>query len=288
MSAERGEPGPFRATMQVRSFGPTTIARIEAETHQMSRNQTHIAAASEASYFLRLQIQGTACFQQAGRETILAPGDLTIFDSVVPFSADLAGDYESIGLKIPRQMLAWRLAAPDSIGAIHLNGRSDLGGLAASHLGMMLNGRDDLGMPAQTAVLSNLCGLLAISIGASPDGRDDGRITLAESRLQAIVHHIGEHFADGEMKPAAVAAQFGISERYLNKLLERTGQTFSAALLSRRLEASRAALNDPAMDRLAISDIAFRAGFNDLSHFNRRFRAAYGMSPKELRAARRQ
>lgn len=65
-------------------------------------------------------------------------------------------------------------------------------------------------------------------------------------------------------------------------------RTFSAALISRRLEACHASLTDPAMDYLAISEIAFRGGFNDLSHFNRRLRAAYGITPKELRTVRKQ
>jgi len=56
-------------------------------------------------------------------------------------------------------------------------------------------------------------------------------------------------------------------------------------VLQSRLEACARALRDPNQRLLNISEIAYRWGFNDLSHFNRAFRAHFDMSPGEWRNA---
>ena len=46
---------------------------------------------------------------------------------------------------------------------------------------------------------------------------------------------------------------------------------------------SAQALRDPNQERGSVSEIAYRWGFNDLSHFNRSFRAHFAMTPREWR-----
>jgi AraC-like DNA-binding protein len=44
-------------------------------------------------------------------------------------------------------------------------------------------------------------------------------------------------------------------------------------------------LRDSGLAARTISDIAFEAGFSDLSHFNRSFRRRFGESPSDVRVA---
>jgi class 3 adenylate cyclase len=44
-------------------------------------------------------------------------------------------------------------------------------------------------------------------------------------------------------------------------------------------------LTDPAMRGRPVGEIAFAAGFNDLSHFSRAYRARYGCAPRDARLA---
>jgi len=80
-----------------------------------------------------------------------------------------------------------------------------------------------------------------------------------------------------------VAARFGISVRTLHLRFERLGETFGRWLLDNRLDACGKALRDPHQRAAAISEIAYRWGFNDLSHFNKAFRAQFDMTPGEWR-----
>jgi transcriptional regulator GlxA family with amidase domain len=78
-----------------------------------------------------------------------------------------------------------------------------------------------------------------------------------------------------------------MSVRYLHRLLEPTGRSFSEHLLGRRLERAAAMLRDPRFTRVKIATVAEKAGFADISHFNRSFRHAFGDTPFGMRARTR-
>lgn len=96
---------------------------------------------------------------------------------------------------------------------------------------------------------------------------------------QAIERRLGEP----DLAATRVAQAEGISERYLQKLFELTGDTFILSLRERRLQRAWLHLANPAENRRAVSEIAFRYGFNDAAHFSRVFRDRFGLSPRALR-----
>jgi AraC family transcriptional regulator, positive regulator of tynA and feaB len=66
-------------------------------------------------------------------------------------------------------------------------------------------------------------------------------------------------------------------------LLFEQGTSLQRLIVSRRLDHCRRALEDPSQARRTMTDIAFAWGFSDLSHFDRRFKAEYGCSPRDYR-----
>ncbi|HEY0265114.1 MAG TPA: helix-turn-helix transcriptional regulator, partial [Rhizomicrobium sp.] len=74
-----------------------------------------------------------------------------------------------------------------------------------------------------------------------------------------------------------------LSARYVQQLLEGAGFSFSAYVRECRLDRARQMLCDPGLAHRRISDICGMAGFTDLSHFNRVFRARFGQTPKDAR-----
>ncbi|MCZ7593504.1 MAG: helix-turn-helix domain-containing protein [Hyphomicrobium sp.] len=71
--------------------------------------------------------------------------------------------------------------------------------------------------------------------------------------------------------------------RYANDLLSGENSSVERYILHRRLERCRRALEDPLQAHRMIGEIAFGWGFSDLSHFTRRFRSAFGMTPSDCR-----
>ena len=84
----------------------------------------------------------------------------------------------------------------------------------------------------------------------------------------------------------AVAARHRLAPRFVQRLFEAEGTTFTEYVLAERLARARRVLTDPRFAGRKISTIAFDAGFGDLSYFNRAFRRHYGATPSELRAGR--
>lgn len=81
---------------------------------------------------------------------------------------------------------------------------------------------------------------------------------------------------------AAVARAVGASTFHFCKTFKKaTGMNFTAHLARVRVEQTKSLLVDP---HLRISEVAFRAGFQSLAHFNRVFRRIVGESPTRYRA----
>ena len=64
------------------------------------------------------------------------------------------------------------------------------------------------------------------------------------------------------------------------------GVTYTHFVLWHRLDRALRMLRDPRHAARRIGDIAYDAGFGDLSYFNRAFRRRYGATPSEMRNAR--
>ena len=86
---------------------------------------------------------------------------------------------------------------------------------------------------------------------------------------------------------SSVAKRHGVTPRYVQRLFEPEGITFSEFVRDQRLARAYRTLSDPRHAALAVSTIAYDAGFGDLSYFNRTFQRLYGMSPSDVRAAAR-
>lgn len=90
--------------------------------------------------------------------------------------------------------------------------------------------------------------------------------------------------SDPALCPARVAATHRISTRHLHRLFKQAGTSFSGYVRSRRLERCRDDLADPRLEGLPLTEIAYRWGFSDSSHFSRCFKVAFGCTAREFRA----
>jgi AraC-like DNA-binding protein len=84
---------------------------------------------------------------------------------------------------------------------------------------------------------------------------------------------------------AAIARRQRLTPRYVHKLFEGEGLTFSAFVLCRRLSRAHRLLSDPRLGDRTIGSVAFDVGFGDVSYFNRTFRRRYDATPSEISLA---
>lgn len=102
----------------------------------------------------------------------------------------------------------------------------------------------------------------------------------ALERLKALL----ETAPDQPLSLAAMASMAGLDEFLLiRRFRRRYGLTPHRFLVQNRLRLARREL----AGSLPLTQVALRAGFYDQSHFNREFRGAAALSPKQYRAAMR-
>lgn len=106
------------------------------------------------------------------------------------------------------------------------------------------------------------------------------------SNFQRITQAIEVQLGDGDLTLHKIADQQHVSVRYIQKLFQQAGMSFSQYLRRRRLEHCYSDLASLAHRNLSISDICFRWGFNDAAHFSRSFRTDYGLTPRAFRQER--
>jgi acetamidase/formamidase/AraC-like DNA-binding protein len=134
------------------------------------------------------------------------------------------------------------------------------------------------------AVAQSLADLLPTFVWQLMAPTNDARSTATQAAiLHRLCQTIERKLDDPDLTPARVAEAEGISERYLQKLFEGSGSSFTHYLRERRLQRTSAELSNPAEVHHSISEIAYRNGFNDSAHFSRAFRHRFGLSPREFR-----
>jgi AraC family transcriptional regulator, positive regulator of tynA and feaB len=99
-----------------------------------------------------------------------------------------------------------------------------------------------------------------------------------------MMDYIDRHSADPNLSAATLARKFHCSERYVHKLFAGTGRSVGEHVNDRRIAACTRDLLDNPRNR-KIAEIAFTAGFQDISHFNRLFKRINGTAPREFRRA---
>jgi AraC-like DNA-binding protein len=119
-------------------------------------------------------------------------------------------------------------------------------------------------------------------LGALFAPSDPGPVSRHADRLFARIRGvIKDRCADPDFGPAEVAAETGISLRYVQKLLTARGCTCSELIYSMRLDHAAHLLErrrSPGTGQ-HLSEIAYACGFRDYAHFARRFRHRFGHAP---------
>jgi AraC-like DNA-binding protein len=271
----------FQARISGQTFGALRFAFFTSTRHEIIRSRTHIARSSEDNYLVSLQQSGQSQISQDDEAFPLDPGEIALLDGQRPFRVAFPAEVQRVLAVVPRKILDARAPWLRKTPARKVAASSPYADLTRRHL-IQLAARDrGLGESEASLLTDNLCNLLALATAPDPAiERPQPQV-----QLETLLAFCRRNLCDAELSPQKVATHCRISVRTVHLRFERIGQTFSRWLLENRLEACQKALRDPHQIILSISEIAYRWGFNDLSHFNKTFRSRYGSTPREWRVS---
>lgn len=271
-------PDRFSARITSRSSGPLRFAISESSPYQVVRTRRDIDTAPADHYSVFAQVKGLSVIYQCGDAFTFNPNDICISDGTQPFRCDMPDDGYRAFAVIPRVMIDQRAPWLPRRPLYKLEAKSPFVDLARRHIMELTTGavRTD----TVTGVLTdNLCNLLAL---ASATDVEPNRFQ-PELQVEALLTYCRQNLHDTELTPQRAADHAGISVRTLHSRFKLVGKSFGRWVLDSRLDACRNALRDKKQNAFSISQIAYRWGFNDLSHFNKAFRARFHCSPRECR-----
>jgi AraC-like DNA-binding protein len=278
VTAEDPAADGFSARAVVRSSGPFCFMLSDSTGFRVARSGSVSTDTNADCYSIYLQLSGRASSTRGNDTITFEAGDIA-------FSADrrpqldrwIAG--RCAAAMLPRAMIERR--APWLLDRQHVK----LGSNARFARNLRLHMRDLTTVNASFSeseiglLADSLCNLIAL---AAADGVPARRLP-GELQLETLLAFCRQNLHDSELTPQHAADHVGISLSTLHARFRQTGLTFGRWLLEGRLEGCSAALRDPHQRALNISEVAYRWGFNDLSYFNKAFRAQFDMTPGEWR-----
>jgi AraC-like DNA-binding protein len=234
--------------------------------------------------FFGVTCSGTSTVRKDDRELSLHAGDaVLIAPGAAGFRVMHAERVEFLGLRLPLSVLAPLVPELDPTCMTRISRASTALALLTSYVRTALDQRM-LTVPYERCLIErHVYDLVALALSATRDTPVATASSVRSARLSVIQSDIVRALADPELSVASIAARHRITARYVHKLFEHAGQTFSQFVLRERLGRVHAMLTDHRFDHVSVSTLAFRVGFGDLSYFNRSFRRRYGRTPSQVR-----
>jgi AraC-like DNA-binding protein len=229
--------------------------------------------------YLCMTLSGTTVGSRGGREMVLSDGDAVLMtNEEAAWTMTSPSSVKIAGIRVPRSAIAPLVPKLENVMMRRIT--KDTSGLRLVRKYLDLVADDEvLTAPAsQRLIISHFYDLVALAIGANGGVKALATDrTVGAVRLAAIKADIVANIHDGDLNATMVATRNRVTVRYLHKLFESEGITYSEFVLGRRLARAYCLLRNPLHSRRAISTIAFELGFNDLSYFNRTFRRRYNV-----------
>jgi len=276
----RTPPRDLTARMDLWPLGPGAVFTTDATPFRLVRTPRHVRLGGQWALAVSFQAQGRGEFAQLGHEQLVQDRDLMLVDLSAPYSFGCAVGggarsyqlpYEALGL--PPEVV--RRAAPRLRA-------SPLHDLVLGHLRLLCASIDQVaasaGAPAVGAATAELVRALVVSAADDERRRADVR---EQTLLVRVRSYVQQHLSDPGLTPEAIAAAHHVSARQLYREFSAAGLSLEQWVIELRLEAARAQLASPAGRRRPIAAVARAHGFPDPSHFTRRFKAAYGLTPRD-------
>lgn len=263
------------------------LTHLTANTHLVERRPGLQQTTEHSYYKITLQLSGSATMSQGNRESTLAPGTITLYDTARSYDLHSDEDFSFLVAMFPKRSLALPEGIASDLAALPISGDSGVGAVLSSYLRTLNDNLPLLHSQAAAGLSRTFLDLMSTLIGETLEVDTDGRAARTAA-LMKVLAHIDEHLGDPDLDPAAIAAANYLSVRHLYNLFAPTGTTVAQWIKERRLDRARADLADPLRSSDTVAAISERWGFDDAGYFSRIFKQTFGQTPGEWRRLSRE
>lgn len=283
-------PSPSVDIVDVRAhitnLASVTVATASGLSADIGRTRD-IARDGSDDFTLIYQVHGTLPFHSQRETEVLSSSSMMLGELTDAAGASL-GDCRTFStLVIDRKTL---IKASPRIEALLFKPLHVAGGLKRMierYAALVVEAAPEAGPHGRVLMGQHLVDLVTLALGAPPDDSDlASQRGQRQARLALMKADIAAELTQGGLSIELIARRYGLSARQAQRLFEQDGTTFTEFLLEQRLLLARKMLADPVNVWRKVHDIAYAAGFADVSYFNRAFRHRFGDTPSHFRAPR--
>jgi AraC family transcriptional activator of tynA and feaB len=273
----------FQAEMQVGEFAGVGISLCTHSAMRTTHTARHAAHSNPDVILICRLLSGARVIEHNGRDEVITAGDVVIVDPRMPYAMTYAAQSKHLMLRIPRRQFEARVGAARAFANCHIKCSDGDHRLTLAFLGMLPLYSDELPPATAEIVKDHALDLLAVSFAKAVNA---GRPRISSARSFTLINvraAIEQRLNDPTVDADTIAGASGVSVRYANAVLAKEGTSITRLIQARRLERCRKAFEDPSQASRTVSEIAYGWGFSDMTHFGRKFKAAFGVPPSEYR-----
>lgn len=255
------------------------LSTVRSNGIQLDRLKMEPYSNHHDNYLAVLLLSGRYRLEQDGREVFLKPGEMTVYDATKPHHIHCPEAFSKIIVTIPRRVMRERLPGVELCTARKVSNERGIGLMTSHFIGSVSHQLGAIDINTFNGLSAQALDFLTLSFASIRPQHFE----LSRSRsvtLHQIKLFVAQHLSDSSLSPATVAAATGLSTRYINMLFEDEKTSLMRYVLTCRLKRCYDDLLHAQYPR--VSDIAFKWGFNNVSHFSRAFRQAFNVTPSEV------
>ena len=216
----------------------------------------------------------------------LKEGNILIFDdSSPPIKYKIKRKSHIINIFMPQVVLkSWMPRTYDKLDHTLLITKDASSKLLAQYLELLAGyTSDSKSKPYAKSAVPLVMANISMLVFALSELEEQKPGSLKEAQLDLAKQYMLVHISNSQVSPSAVARELDISVRYLHWLFKHTNETVTQFLTRKRIELAQLLLLSSSKSVFNITELAFMCGFNDSTHFSRRFKRQVGISPSEFR-----
>lgn len=267
------------ASIITADLGDTVLAQARAESQHFIRDEKRLAREELGLILVQYFPYGGGIV--CDRERVFA-GDMLIIDTEKPFKL-AATDYENLTLMVPHDLRASITPMIDRTHGRRLPGQNPMVRMLGDHLQSLWRNVTSMNRAQASTAVQGTIGLIHGYLANEKGLAAEMEPAVGEALALAVRRYI-ERNLEKPLKVDDLARHFKVSRSQIYRLFEHHDGVASY-VWERRLLRSRRLLMTPTLQHLGIGAVAFEAGFSSNAHFSRAFRARFGLTPSQLRAA---
>ena len=275
------------------SLGGLKILEIYVGACKVFRDLKSVKKDTKEDLVCQALILSGSCNLTFGGESVeLHKGEIFILDSTKPIKLEVTKNLHCLAVYMPLALIqSWIPRIWNTLDTRKIKTNTQQGSLLKGFMQLIQKYSDTQQWDHENTNASNskkafvplMAANSAMLVHALLSPNKDRVKTIKEIQLDATKEHILVHLTDSSISPTTISKEMGFSVRYLHWLFNQEDETVSQYIMRKRIEFAQTLLNSSANTFFSITDVAFICGFNDSTHFSRRFKQQVGLSPSKYR-----